>query len=92
MPETQQRTKLIAVDDAGNDYEYLETFIPFDGENYHEWVVEVLPEQRFWLWRIQGFHETGVASYSRREECSEAELESAGYADQPRVKRPAPGH
>lgn len=89
MAEHQQRTQLIAEDDAGNDYEYIETYVPFDGETYHEWIVEELPEQRFRLWRIDGFPASGRVSYRRREECGAAELQSAGYADAPRVKRPA---
>lgn len=88
MTVIQQRTKLIGVNDQGNDYEYLETYVPFDGENYHEWIVEELPEGRFRLWRIQGFPETGIVSYFRREECSAIELQSAGYADEPRVRHP----
>lgn len=88
MTDQQQRTRLIAEDEDGNEYEYFETYVPFDGDTYHEWIVEELPEQRYRLWRIDGFPESGIVSYRRREECSAAELQSAGYAEEPRVKRP----
>lgn len=88
MAEDLQRTQLIAENEAGIEYEYLETYVPFDGERYHEWIVEELPEQRFRLWRIHGFPASGIVSYRRREECGAAELRSAGYADEPRVRRP----
>lgn len=87
MADVQQRTVLIAEDDDGRDYVYLETDVPFDGENYHEWIVEELPEQRYRLWRINGFPASGIVDYRRREECSAAELRSAGFADAPRVRR-----
>ncbi|WP_404474206.1 hypothetical protein [Microbacterium aerolatum] len=89
MAEILQRTQLIAEDETGNDYEYLETYVPFDGENYHQWIIEELPEQRYRLWRIDGFPASGIVAYRRREECGAEELERAGYAEEPRVRRPA---
>lgn len=92
MAEHRQRTQLIATDDAGNDYEYFETYVPFDGEHYREWIVEELPEQRFRLWRIDpGYPAAGIVSYRRDVECGAAQLKSAGYEDEPRVRRPKPG-
>ncbi|MGU3643426.1 hypothetical protein ACLBXX_00540 [Microbacterium sp. C23T] len=86
MPDTLQRTQLIGTNDSG-DYEYLETYVEFDGENYHEWIVEELPEARFRLWRIHGYPERGIVSYLPGDECGLAELVRAGFADVPRVSR-----
>lgn len=86
MPKNLQRTQLIGTNYSG-DYEYLETYVEFDGVSYHEWIAEELPEGRFRLWRVHGYPEHGIVSYRPGDECGLAELVRAGLADAPRVSR-----
>lgn len=79
-----QRTQLIGV----SGKEHFETYVPFDGENYHEWIVEELPDKQFRLWHWHGFPENGRLSYDPDVECGEARLIEAGFGDVPRVRHP----
>lgn len=84
MTDILQRTQLIGANKSG-DYVYLETYVPFDGQNYHEWIVEELSDEKFRLWRQQGLPESGVLTYRADNEIGLGELVRAGYADSPRV-------
>lgn len=66
MTSDMQRVALTDISETGDAHMYLETYVPFDGKRYHEWIVEVLPDQMFRLWRQQGFPESGVVSYTVR--------------------------
>lgn len=84
MTDILQRTKLIGTNNSG-DYVHLETYVPFDGQNYHEWIVEELADEEFRLWRQHGYPESGILTYRADNEIGAGELVRAGYADAPRV-------
>lgn len=68
-------------------YLQMEMDLPYVDANAHEWVVELLPESTFRLWRrFDDVREHGVVSYLPDSTCDEGELISAGYAGCRRVK------
>ncbi|AXL11392.1 hypothetical protein DXT68_04015 [Microbacterium foliorum] len=88
MTEIRQRTLLVGYSDSG-DYEYWETYIPFDGLQYHPFIVEERADGAFQLWQLdKGYPASGRAFYRPEESVGLSELTSAGYGDAPRIRVP----
>lgn len=86
MTEIQQRTQLIGYSDSG-DYEYGETYVPFDGAQYHQFIVEERADGQFQLWQLdEGYPASGRAFYRPKESGSLSELSGAGFRDVPRIR------
>lgn len=89
MTEIQQRIQLIGYSGSG-DYEYGETYVPFDGSHYHLFIVEERADGLFQLWQLdKGYPATGRAFYRPKEAVSLSELTGAGFRDVPRIRIPS---
>lgn len=88
MTEIQQRTQLIGYSDAG-DYEYGETYVPFDGSHYHPFILEERADGLFQVWQLdEGYPASGRAVYRPKESASLSKLIDAGFGDVPRFRIP----
>lgn len=88
MTDIVKLTRFIGYRDS-EQYLYMEMDMPFSDGVAPEWVVEVLPANRFQPWRrFDGIAEPGVVSYVANPSCDETELIAGGFADCRRVIHP----